>query len=578
MLQGMHMTELNSSRFDWIPFYEEVATKLLAYRNKRKELLKGLYAAFQGTKYLESLHEKSDGSELEDICPFTFMAIFNRGLTEENNKNILINIARLLQIQTSVPQSFAGTPWVFKVNWWFFGAKEKQLPDDIDALWLVFERAIEYADSKNADERLRAAFVTAFDDAFKRLEVKWKLTMGLYWIRPRTFVTLDGNSRDYICDELGESIGRRKDKISGEEYLELLNRLNNRFSGTDYPVHSFPELSLAAKQYKEEKKLSDKGKKITKADDMNVNIIKKEDSVYSYSIESIIDEGCFLGEPKISNILSELRRKKNLILQGPPGTGKSWLARRLAYALIGKKDSAQVRAVQFHPNLSYEDFIRGWRPSGADGRLALVDGPFMEMINAAKAAQDKNFVLVIEEINRGNPAQIFGEMLTLLEADKRTAAEALELSYQREGEAPVYIPSNLYVIGTMNIADRSLAQMDLALRRRFAFVNLTPQLNDAWRRQLIEENRVPPDLVNAISDKLKEINQQISEDPSLGAQFQIGHSYVTPPQKEELSDPEAWFRAVVETEIGPLLDEYWLDEPDIAKRAKEALRSAVPAA
>ena len=135
---------------------------------------------------------------------------------------------------------------------------------------------------------------------------------------------------------------------------------------------------------------------------------------------------------------------------------------------IQLKNLDQLKAVQFHPNLSYEDFVRGWRPSG-EGKLALIDGPFMEAINIAKNSSTP-YVVVIEEINRGNPAQIFGEMLTLLEADKRNSDEGLELSYRKSDDERVYIPENLYVIGTMNIADRSLALVDLALRRRFAFI------------------------------------------------------------------------------------------------------------
>ncbi len=151
---------------------------------------------------------------------------------------------------------------------------------------------------------------------------------------------------------------------------------------------------------------------------------------------------------------------------------------------MGQKDENSLRAVQFHPNLSYEDFVRGWRPSG-EGKLTLVDGPFLEIINEAKKDASIKHVVVIEEINRGNSAQILGEMLTLLEADKRTPSEALELSYRRTEGERIHIPANLYVIGTMNIADRSLALVDLALRRRFAFFDLKPTFGDAWRNLVL---------------------------------------------------------------------------------------------
>ncbi len=177
-----------------------------------------------------------------------------------------------------------------------------------------------------------------------------------------------------------------------------------------------------------------------------------------YGVDAIVNDGCFLERPEVESLLERLRSKKNLILQGPPGTGKTWLARRLAYALVGRRDPSCVRAVQFHPNLSYEDFVRGYRPSG-EGRLALVDGVFMQVVRAARDDPESDFVLVVEEINRGNPAQIFGELLTLLEADKRSPEEALELSYpdpENGSHSPVHLPPNLYVIGTMNLADRSL--------------------------------------------------------------------------------------------------------------------------
>ena len=289
----------------------------------------------------------------------------------------------------------------------------------------------------------------------------------------------------------------------------------------------------------------------------------------SYSSANIVGDGCFVEEKRISNMLKRLQTKKNLILQGPPGTGKTWLAKRLAWALAGQKDEKKVRAVQFHPNLSYEDFVRGWRPS-SEGRLDLVDGPFLEMVGAAQRDLESAYVLVVEEINRGNPAQILGEILTLLEADKRSPDNALELTYRREDEQGIYLPPNLHIVGTMNIADRSLALVDLALRRRFAFVDLLPEIGERWKTWVGEQCGFDDAILFDIQERMSRLNATIKADPKLGRQFQIGHSYVTPLPGRE-TDPSTWYRDIVDSEIGPLLNEYWFDDPDRAAQERDNL-------
>lgn len=295
--------------------------------------------------------------------------------------------------------------------------------------------------------------------------------------------------------------------------------------------------------------------------------------VAPYGIDEIIAEGGFLDRSALSSLIERLASKKNLILQGPPGTGKTWLAKRLARALIGRRSPLhdQLRSVQFHPSLSYEDFVRGYRPSGAG--LALVDGIFLQVVEAARAQPDIPHVLIIEEINRGNPAQVFGEMLTLLENTKRSRADAMELAYRKIPGEKVHVPDNLHIIGTMNIADRSLALVDLALRRRFAFVTLEPLLNQAWA-DWCGKRGVPNEVINLIRERMIILNDTITGDRTLGPQFRVGHSYVTPPNDEVL-DPRAWFADVVDTEIGPLLQEYWFDAPDTARQAIQALRAGL---
>jgi 5-methylcytosine-specific restriction protein B len=227
--------------------------------------------------------------------------------------------------------------------------------------------------------------------------------------------------------------------------------------------------------------------------------------------------------------------------------------------------------VQFHPSLSYEDFVRGYRPSASG--LILTDGIFLQVVDAARAQPDVPHVLIIEEINRGNPSQVFGEMLTLLENTKRRRAHAMELAYRKLPEEKIHAPDNLYVIGTMNIADRSLALVDLALRRRFAFVTLEPMLNKAWE-DWCRDRDFPDDVIALIRDRMLALNQTIAEDRALGPQFRVGHSYVTPGD-DDIADPKQWFADVIDTEIAPLLEEYWFDAPERARDAADALRAGL---
>jgi len=635
---------LEKDRFIWTHFFESLADKLLTFRNRREELISGIHAIakkFDCMSILNDQYTKNvPGGPLKDICPFTTMGIFNRGITDANRKAIACELAQLLGVTEPAPNSFEGIPILNNQRTWFFGYSYKRQPDDIDTLWEVFARAITYADSDDPDSR--SEFALAYDNAAERYGVGWNLTMGLYWIRPWYYPTLDAQSQRYITTKLNIKIGLSgpKGRSSASDYLELQDTLNIRFQEAGFSVHSFPELSLAAWKYRpqkanEEDVLHWKKSIISKIEqlcsDINANeftrkefldrflqdlsqefpnnntieatlnrqfqILRDDDllefisrgtyrwlgsiefidpivdiiaPIETYSIENILSDGCFIAREHIEKILERLRTKKNLILQGPPGTGKTWLAKRLAFALIGQRDESKVRAVQFHPNLSYEDFIRGWRPVG-DGKLSLVDGPFMEMIHAAGKDPASKHVVVIEEINRGNPAQILGEMLTLLEVDKRTPNEALELSYKRSNEERVFIPDNLYVIGTMNIADRSLALVDLALRRRFAFIDLEPTLGTPWQTWVHTKCEMDLETLNEIEKRILSLNNDISSDSTLGPQFRIGHSYVTPPFGIPIPDGREWFRQVVATEIGPLLDEYWFDSLEKSRKARERL-------
>lgn len=564
---------VDKRRFGWTLFYETLADKLLTYRNKRSELIDKLHElsnSIEGLSILNDELQKGVKSPLEDICPFTVMGLFNRGIKDENRIKIVSELGKFLEIEESVPNSFEGIPVLNNQNTWLFGYAYKRQDDDIDTLWDIFSKAIEFADSD--DQESRSSFMDVYNDAMGRYMVGWKLTMGLYWIRPWNFPTLDSQSQRYIDKKLNIQIGLNgpKGRCNADDYLTVLDTLEARFKEDGYPVHSFPELSLAAWHFKDNQAPQPNTTDLElQNDDMDVIDIPVA-PIESYSLDNIQKDGCFVKREKLKIILERLRTKKNIILQGPPGTGKTWLAKRLAFALMGECDDSKLRAVQFHPNLSYEDFIRGWRPMG-DGKLTLVDGPFLEMMKSASKEPASKHVVVIEEINRGNPAQIFGEILTLLEVDKRTPNEALELSYKRSDGERVFIPDNFYVIGTMNIADRSLALVDLALRRRFAFIDLEPALGKLWRDWVQSQCGVESEVLIEIEKRIVALNNEISADAGLGPQFRIGHSYVTPPFGIPINDAREWFYQVVETEIGPLLDEYWFDGLEKASKAKEHL-------
>ena len=525
---------IEAVNFEWTSFYEEFANKLLTFKSRRDVLISEVHSmssSIPGMSKLDDIFADGSSGPLKDTCPFTVMGTFNRGLTDTNRKNIATELAGFLGVSEPVPDSFEGIPRVNNQSSWFFAYSHTRQPNDIKILWEVFEKAIAFADSDN--EQTRLDFATAYDRAIDVNRVKWNLSIGLYWIRPWTFPTLDTHSRRYITTQLNHNIGMHaSNKCSNsKDYLNILDELGKGFGEDASPVRSFPELCLTAQLFKPDD--ASPPPKTTDSVGLNDESGVLSDSlgaINTYSINDIIDDGCFIEEDEIERILDRLKDKKNLILQGPPGTGKSWLAKRLAYALIEQRDKKKVRAFQFHPNLSYEDFVRGWRP-GEDGRLNLQDGPFLDMITAALQEPSSKHVIVIEEINRGNPAQIFGELLTLIEVDKRKQSEALELTYSQSSDDPVFVPENLYIVGTMNIADRSLALVDLALRRRFAFIDLEPLFNDNWRRWVQENTEIDSDVLNTIKERLDHLNQEISDDESLGKQYKIGHSYFTPQKR-----------------------------------------------
>ena len=567
-------------RFRWARFYQAIADGLLSHRADRSQLIAFLQQLQPNVEGLGLLSgdQLTDGSKgfIQDIDPFTLLGLFNRGIKDSNRQAIAAALAYFLGVEEAVPESFEGIPVLNNQMSWFFPYAKDRDPAQIDVLWQVFQSGLALAEGDT--EQAIDAFSRDFDAAMAYYGVAWNLTFGLYWCRPWSFLSLDGRSRGYISEKLRLPIGRNgpKHRCNAAEYLQLIESLKQRFEEPDFSVHSFPDLSLEAWTYTgiaPEPDDESEGDDEDGREDDDTAVVEPVTPVTPYGIDNIVADGCFLPRGELERILRRLRDKKNLILQGPPGTGKTWLAKRLGMALVGHVvQEPQLRSVQFHPNLSYEDFVRGWRPSG-NGGLVLHEGVFMQMVKAALEHPSQTHVLVIEEINRGNPAQIFGELLTLLEAGKRTPRDAMQLCYPDPdgNHRPVYVPENMVVIGTMNIADRSLALVDMAFRRRFAFVELEPCLGKTWREWVVTRLQMEPAIAASIEQRLGQLNAAIAADSRLGKAFRIGHSYVTPTQSLEGRSSRDWFAEVVASELKPLLQEYWFDAPEEAERQAAAL-------
>lgn len=275
----------------------------------------------------------------------------------------------------------------------------------------------------------------------------------------------------------------------------------------------------------------------------------------------------FISESDFLQTVALLKRKKNIILQGPPGVGKTFIARKLAYEIMQEIKDANIEMVQFHQSYSYEDFIQGLRPTQKGG-FDLRDGIFYSFCQRALAHPDRPFFFIIDEINRGNLSKIFGELMMLIEADKREEKFALKLTYAEDEEDRFYVPSNLYIIGTMNTADRSLAIVDYALRRRFAFITLQPDYGNNFRSFLASKG-LTAGMVEHICSAVTKVNSKIKEDINLGEGFQIGHSYFCTFTTNE--DENKWWNEILSFELKPLLEEIWFDDSTIVSEVLKQL-------
>ena len=285
-----------------------------------------------------------------------------------------------------------------------------------------------------------------------------------------------------------------------------------------------------------------------------------EEPVYDkYTRDDFLEE-VFMSAEDLEDLETLLKNKKNVILQGAPGVGKTFCARRLAYEILGEKDESCVSIIQFHQNYSYEDFIMGYKPNGAE--FELQRGVFYKFCVAAANNPDKPYFFIIDEINRGNLSKIFGELLMLIEKDYR--GEKLALAYKDEKFS---VPQNLYIIGMMNTADRSLAMIDYALRRRFSFFEMKPGFDTEGFKKY--QDRLNNEHFNRLVDHIKQLNQAISGDESLGTGFELGHSYFC--GQKNVTDK--WLHQIINYDIIPMLQEYWFDNRKEVERWKETFNA-----
>lgn len=612
---------MNDINTNWISFYNESAYKLLEYKNDRKTLLDLIYKNID-SQYISYLHEE-DGSKLTDIDPFSVIGIFNRGIKDNTRINLVNTFKDLFSIKSVAPNVFIGIPTLDNQKSIFFGFKQDREQNDINNLWSLFEQAIK---SPYDIEEI-------FNIVRKQYIIKINITMGLYWIRPDSFIALDKCNRDYL-KVYGIPVKYEIPKFS--DYKKLIDNVKGQMTNGIIREKSFQEFSFNAYMRK-----------------INNNYKQTDETT-----ENMITEDNTIKEE--SKYVKLLRANHNVIFSGSPGTGKTFLAKQIAEEM-----KAETCFVQFHPSYDYTDFVEGLRPkNGDDNNIGFErkDGVFkafcwkalenlsesekgIEKLQQEKSLQEKiddflddainsnveyktvsgskfiitgydkniisihipandvssklkirrnelysllennedlkivkdiktfykrnfptqqdsytftlfkkirslkhtastqivsrverkDFVFIIDEINRGEISKIFGELFFSIEPDYRGKAGLVNTQYQNliEYGEPFdegfFIPENVYIIGTMNDIDRNVESMDFAMRRRFV-----------WQEITAEESARNMNITGELLNRMTRLNKVIAETEGLGTSFQIGGALFLKVKKGEMTAEELW--------------------------------------
>lgn len=556
----------NTIRFDWVDFYEELARKLLQYKENRKELITKVREIYETTDITCPMLEKDN--QIVDIDPFTVFALFNKNsMTKLNREKLISAVAKLFDVAAPVPTSFDSLPGLDNRNAVFYRFIGERDDGDIDSLWNLFESVLAYADNPTLDNRDSLSIY--FDKAINmKYNGKSKITMGMYWIAPNSFLNLDSRNTWYIYEsgklpeKLVESLPAIVERIPASDYFDITEKLRSYLQSTGSKMKDFKELSFEAWRYSQEVNEETSRKKVQAHNgtkDVSVADEEQEITYPPYDAEEFLQE-VYMDKESYHILAALVKNKKNVILQGAPGVGKTYAAKRLAYSIMGVKNQERVMMVQFHQSYSYEDFIMGFRP--AKSGFKRKTGAFYNFCKMAEKDGENDYFFIIDEINRGNLSKIFGELFMLIESDKR--GMELQLLYKDE---KFFVPSNVYIIGTMNTADRSLAMLDYALRRRFAFYEMEPGFDTAGFQKYRMGLNSPK------FDKLIGCVQNLNElvEKEFGKGFCIGHSYFC--NLDEAT--EQALSGIIEYELIPLLREYWFDEPQNIEEWTDNLRSAI---